>query len=124
MRLIIQSEVPSQKNGKQISFNKTTGRRFIRSNDRVVVWKEKAITELRVQFKGYRITGYPIALNIVFYYGTHRRKDLDNSAAGVMDALVAAGVIEDDSVQFISCLTLQFGGYDKENPRVEIDIED
>ena len=123
MKLLITGNVPSQKNRKVIS-KKRDGTPFLRSHQSVVDWKNDAIQELTLQFRGYEITGYPIPLTLVFYFDNLRRHDLDNAAAGVLDALSAAGVIKDDSVAYVDCLTLQYGGLDKENPRVENYIED
>lgn len=124
MKLIISGDVPSQKNGKEISINRKTGQRFVRSNDRVKSWQKSAISELKEQFSGNMVTGYPIGVSLVFYYKTNRRKDLDNGAGGVMDALVKAGVLEDDSQKFVDCLQLQYGGLDKDNPRVEVYLDE
>lgn len=124
MKLTLDGNVPSQKNGKEIAFNRATGRRFVRSNDRVTAWKEIAVTELRRQFHGYVVTDYPITIALVVYFDNLRRHDLDNAASGVMDALVAAEVITDDNVNFVDCLTLQYGGHDKLNPRVEIFLDE
>ena len=117
--LTIPGSVPSLKNGKEIAM-KSNGQRFVRSNDKVLAWKRMATTLLRQQFHGYKVTGYPITVELTFWYGSKVRRDLDNSAAGVMDALRDAGVIEDDSVQFVNKLILHYGGLDKERPRVEI----
>ena len=94
------------------------------SSKNVREWKQSAIQELALQFRGYRVTGYPIDLSLVFYFDNERRHDLDNAAAGVMDALVQAGVIEDDNVKYVSCPTLQYGGVDKTNPRAEIYLDE
>lgn len=94
------------------------------SNPRVKAWQQSAVETLEQQFKGLQVTGYPIGVTLVFYYDSKRRKDLDNSAAGVMDALTKSGIITDDSVAFVDTLTLQYGGLDKLDPRVEIFIDD
>lgn len=122
MRLTIPGNVPSQKNGKRIVSN--GGRPRLISSQNVLDWKEMAIQELVLQFRGYEITGYPISISLVFFFDNLRRHDLDNAAAGVMDALTAAAVIKDDNVSYVDCLTLQYGGHDKQNPRVEIYIDD
>jgi len=49
---------------------------------------------------------------------------LDNSVSAVLDALVHAGVIEDDNINFVDNISASFGGYDKEDPRVNIYIDD
>jgi Holliday junction resolvase RusA-like endonuclease len=124
MKLIIDGEVPSQKNRKIISVNRATGRPFLRSAPAVKDWQALSNIQLQKQFKGFVIKNYPISVSIIFYYGTLRRKDLDNSASSVMDALTAAQIIEDDNVNFVDCLQLQYGGHDKINPRVEIYLDD
>jgi Holliday junction resolvase RusA-like endonuclease len=57
-------------------------------------------------------------VQIVTYAHDRRRRDLDNSLSGPLDALVAAGVLGDDAqVKSLDGSRLL---YDKENPRVEI----
>ena len=124
MRLTITGNVPSQKNRKIISVNRATGRPFLRSADSVKIWQQSALIQLQQQFKGFVVTDYPINLNIVVYYDNKRRHDLDNALGTVMDALTAAGVIEDDSTKYVECIVVQFGGYDKQNPRVEIYLDE
>ena len=124
MKLTIKGNVPSQKNRKIISVNRATGRPFLRSADSVKVWQASALIQLQQQFKGFVVTDYPINLNIVVWYDNKRRHDLDNALGTVMDALTAAEVIEDDSTKYVECITVQFGGHDKENPRVEIYLDE
>lgn len=124
MKLVITGEVPSQKNAKTVGFNRTTGKPFIMSKKEVKAWKATAIQELQQQFKGYRVTDYPITVTVVFYYSRDSRKDLDNSLSGVCDALVQAGVIEDDDWKHVECYVVQFGGLDKNNPRAEVFLDE
>lgn len=121
MRLIIPGNVPSQKNGKNIRINQRTGKAFITSNDRVLIWKRMAVIELKQQSRGFVIgsTG-GLSVKLRFYFDNKRRHDLDNAAAGVMDALVSADILPDDSVAYVDNLILVYGGIDKTNPRVEI----
>lgn len=121
MKLVIKGDTPSQKNRKIISQNRATGRPFLRTAPTVKVWQESAFYQLKAQKKP--AIEYPAALNIVIWYGNKRRHDLDNGLASIMDVLVNAGVLEDDSTDHISCITVQFGGYDKANPRAEINFE-
>lgn len=122
MRLTILGNVPSQKNGKRIV--RRGNRPILISSQLVLNWKQMAVQELTEQWRGYQITGYPIELTLTFFFDNLRRHDLDNAAAGVMDALSAAGVIEDDNVKFVDRLRLIYGGHDKNNPRVEIELDD
>lgn len=61
-------------------------------------------------------------VTLFFYFADRRRRDVDNLAKAVLDGLVACGVLEDDCYQCIDLL-LQ-GGYDKQNPRTEIYIQE
>lgn len=124
MRLVITGEVPALKNSKQIFVNRATGRPFITSSKNSKVWQAEAKRQLTEQFAGYKISGYPISVAITCYFGSKRRKDLDNVCNGVMDALVHAGVLEDDDVEHVDNIDLSFGGYDKDNPRTEIFLDD
>lgn len=124
MKLTIKGATPSQKNRKIISVNRGTGRPFLRTAPQVKLWQEDAELQLRGQFRDMKITNYPISITVVFYYDSHRRHDLDNALGSVMDALTASEIIEDDNCSFVDCITIQYGGYDKENPRAEIYIDE
>ena len=70
-----------------------------------------------------RITKYPVTVEIS-WYSKNRRKDIDNIAFAkkfILDGLVMAKVLEDDSQKFVGSLKDNFYT-DKENPRVEIKI--
>lgn len=124
MKLTILGNVPSQKNGKQFALNRTTGKMFIISNKRVQDWQKSAHTQLSAQFSGLQVTDYPISITAIFWRDTKRAYDLDNAYSTVADALVKAGVITDDNINFIECVTLQHGGIDRENPRAEVYIDE
>lgn len=56
----------------------------------------------------------------------NRRRDLDNVAFGkkfVLDGLVAAGVIGNDTPQYVRGFTDSFA-YDARNPRIEVEVTD
>lgn len=124
MRLVISGEVPSLKNSKQIFVNKRTGKPFITSSQNSKKWQAEAKRQLQEQFAGYKVSGYPISIAFTFYLGAKRRKDLDNLLSGCLDAMVHAGVLEDDDVAHVDNIDISFGGYDKEAPRVEIFLDD
>ena len=62
-------------------------------------------------------------VTLTYYFPTKIRHDPDNYAGKlILDGLVRAGIIVDDSfdhVQLGLC-----GGYDKANPRTEIEVEE
>lgn len=124
MKLTIYGNVKAKKNEKMIAYNKKTKRPFIMTKGGTNDYIIDAIKQLKKQFRGCKVTNYPIDIQIVCFYKYKHRKDLDNSATTILDCMKTAGVIEDDDVQHIDELHVSFGGYDKENPRVEIYIED
>ncbi len=124
MILTLHGNVPSLKNDKQIAFNRKTNRPFITSSKRYKEWLSENAGKLFTQFAGYRISDYPITVELTFWFDNNRRHDLDNAAAGIMDLLTSEGIIEDDNVKFVNKLIINYGGIDKIKPRVEIKLED
>jgi len=118
MNITLLSQVPSQKNSKIVGTNRFTGKTFVTSNRIVKDWQEEAAWQLKAE--ALVIPG-KVVIDYTFYMKDKRRRDLDNMVATVNDALVKAGVIEDDSWQL-----LEIGGargeYDKLNPRVVLNF--
>jgi Holliday junction resolvase RusA-like endonuclease len=135
MNITILGQTPSQKNGKQIVKNRSTGNMFIMSNNRVKTWQADAIEQLKaVDFK---FNGR-VQIDYMFYVKDRVQRDLDNMIASVNDVLQVAnaeqavqrgkmrpvkgtGIIKGDNWQL-----LKIGGadaeVDKENPRVVLTI--
>lgn len=69
---------------------------------------------------------YPLnraKVTLVYYFKDRRRRDPDNySGKFILDGLVRAGILEDDSFDNVD-LNLR-AGVDKENPRTEIYVEE
>lgn len=124
MQLIIKGNVKAKKNNKMVAYNRKSGKPFIMTKKDTDDYMQDAIRQMKEQFEGYKITQYPITVQMAFYYPSKHRKDIDNSATTILDCMKAAGVIEDDDCTHINELYLFFAGYDKENPRVEVYLED
>ncbi len=124
MKLVVKGNVKAKKNNKTMAVNKRTGKMFPMTDPKTTAYIKDAVQQLKDQFAGYKISNYPINVQMVFYYPTHHRKDIDNSMSTILDCMKTAGVIEDDDVEHVNELYAFFGGYDKENPRVEILLED
>lgn len=118
MLITIDGQAPSQKNSKQIFRNSRTGAPFITSNSRVKAWQQSAVLQLR-QYA--RADDRPVWVYYTFHVKDNRRRDIDNMIASVNDALVAAGVIKDDSWQYLT-IGLGDAKIDKDNPRTELRI--
>ena len=68
----------------------------------------------------------PVDLEYVYYAKSNRRVDVSNPCSIIdkftCDALVKAGVLEDDSSKQIKSITYVYGGVDKDNPRCVLEI--
>lgn len=62
-------------------------------------------------------------MKITYYFEDRKRRDTLNYDKMIMDGLVEANIIEDDNYDVVKEITI-IGSYDKDNPRVEIDIEE
>lgn len=61
-------------------------------------------------------------MKFTIYYNTNRRHDIDNGVPKfILDGFSESGFILDDDSRHLTALTLQCG-YDKENPRTEIEV--
>ena len=62
------------------------------------------------------------------YYPNKRKFDLDNvgsvTAKFFQDALVEFDKLPDDNYDYVKEVMFKFGGIDKDNPRVEVEIEE
>lgn len=62
-------------------------------------------------------------LTYTFYWKTKHKKDLENYIGkNVIDGLVECNFLEDDNHTMLISSTLKFGGYDKDNERVEMEF--
>ena len=121
LQLTITGQTPAQKNSKSIAYNRGTGKPFIMSNQNVKTWQNTAAIELL----RYRIKE-PLQgrqeLSIMFYVKDNRRRDLDNMLTTIQDALVKAGILEDDSWKRLRVGSID-AELDKLNPRAEITLK-
>ena len=69
----------------------------------------------------------PVKISYVLYPPTHRELDISNILCIVdkyfCDALVEAGLLEDDNFNHLPQVEFRFGAVDKENPRAEAFIQ-
>jgi len=121
MEIIILGQTPSQKNAKRMAINRRTGKPFPVTAPQVKEWQKSAHQQLTTQYKG-KAEG-KVCIGYSFFVKDKRRRDIDNMIASVNDAVVKAGLIEDDDWQHLS-----IGGADAEldtkNPRAVIYISE
>ena len=99
--------------------NPYKGSKMKHQNENTVIWA------IRQQLRGVKIRT-PVRLEF-YWYEASKRRDHDNvSSFGrkvIQDALVKAGVLEDDGWDYIDGFTDLFL-LDKDNPRIEVVIQE
>jgi len=86
--------------------------------------KKERTEEVAWLAKQARLPKFEKACLVITWFEPDRRRDPDNIMAGqkfILDGLVQAGTITNDSQRYIQSITHRFG-VDRENPRVEVEI--
>lgn len=126
MLVIIEGVIPSKKNGKRIA--KFGEKRFIVSSKSHEDWHEPAGRQLfpykmRLMNEFGSLPIKKVKINFLLYTKNNQRQDLSNKWESVADLLVDCGILEDDCVQVIPRVNMQWMGIDGKRPRAEIEIE-
>lgn len=119
MQLILPGRVPSKKNSKQIICKGS--RPVLLSSERYQAWEEEQLWRLKTVKE--RFTGR-VSVHCTFYPPDKVKGDCSNKFESVADLLVKAGIIEDDDWFHLVKQSSEFGGVDKDNPRVEVHIDE
>lgn len=120
-------QVTSKKNSKVISINRSTGKPFVRMNDNAKA-QEKTMVENFVYDMNFRnltpedFENKRIEVIVEVWNKDERKHDLDNQVSTILDALVKAGVLPDDSQRTVWKLSATYMGIDKEDPRAQITV--
>ncbi|WP_425087787.1 RusA family crossover junction endodeoxyribonuclease [Stappia sp.] len=94
---IVFPDMPPSANDLRKSFVKA-GRVMSAKTERYAAWREAAVWEIAAQRPG-RIEGpYVLAIAVQRNWRSKRARDVDNIIKPISDALVKAGVVEDDSL--------------------------
>jgi Holliday junction resolvase RusA-like endonuclease len=116
----LEGRIPSKKNSKQII--RTKGRPMIISSSEHNKWEKSAVLELRVQAKLHKIEE-PIDKCDVYIgitFPDNRKTDLSNKLESIMDALVLAGILQDDCWQVVRSINVFQFASDKVGANIEV----
>lgn len=126
IELIYHGLVVSKKNNRVAGHDPRTGKQFVAVNPRARANQNDMIMEFRDQlgigFDASPMITDPCEISIKLYEPNWQRRDIDNQATSILDALVAARVIENDDVKHVKALAVTMAGVDKDDPRAEITI--
>lgn len=122
MKLAYQGVVYSKKNSKSIITNRRTGKPMIVASKRAKDMEKNMASEFSTQCGGRQAINIPSSVCMKLYRKDNIKRDLDNVATSVLDGLVRGEVITDDNYSIVKSLRIEDCGVDKNNPRVEIEI--
>lgn len=113
---IFHGEVVPKKNSRVVC--RKSGKSF--PNKRYIAWQKEALVQIARAGKPQK----PIALcnlTLTLYHADNRGRDADNALSSVLDALVDAGVIEDDRWQVVRAIKVENKRSDSARCVVKID---
>ena len=112
----------SKKNSKQIV--RVGNKMFLVSNPNAKSCEKSMSAEFALQATKARWKPQgKYSVSMYFWRENNIRRDLDNMATSVLDALVLAGALEDDNVNSVHELHIYDMGVDKENVGVRVHLE-
>lgn len=120
MKLTLYGDPRTKKNSARILQGRG-GRRFVAPSAAFEEYQTGCLWQIRSPPE-------PISARVnvrcVYYMATRRKVDLANLIEATCDILVTAGVLEDDNSHIVAAHDGSRVDYDKQNPRVEIWIEE
>ncbi len=125
LALWYQGVIVAKKNNKRI-MRAANGRPWIASSQEAKAQEQVMAYEFARQAKkqGWQAddnTAYHVEIYIT--EPDKRRRDLDNQATAILDALVLAGILPDDDNKHLQHLSVELKGYDKYDPHAYILVD-
>lgn len=97
VELTLEGSIPSKKNSR---INRGDGVSF--PSTKYVQWEQYALQKVRLQTRERFFK--PVSIEVLIYFGTNIRADLDNRITSILDMLVEALIIRDDKWQDVPLL--------------------
>lgn len=120
MKLTLYGNPATKKNSQSIIVNRKTGRLMLIQSKRYRDYEKACIKQITGL---HRIKiDYPVTVICWYFRKTRHRVDLTNLLEATDDILVKAEVLADDNSQIIKSHDGSRVFFDKDNPRVEIEI--
>lgn len=98
--IVLEGNVPSKKNSR---INRGDGKSF--PSKKYMDWQDDALKQVRIQCRQRFLQ--PVSIEVIIYFGTNTRADLDNRLTSVLDMLVEGLVIPDDKWQHVPMMQVQ-----------------
>lgn len=100
VELTLEGNIPSKKNSR---INLKSGVSV--PNNKFVQWQNAALWAIRQQTRErfYK----PVQIEVIIYFGTNGRADLDNRLTSILDMLVEGLILRDDKWQDVPLMQVQ-----------------
>lgn len=115
IRIVLLGEPRTKKNGMRIYGRKLLPSKAFCDYEEECLYQLLSVPKDRID--------YPINLKCLYYMRTKRKVDLVNLLEGTCDILVKAAILEDDNSKIIVSHDGSRVLYDRDNPRVEVEID-
>lgn len=124
LKIILKGRPITKKNSMQIVYKNKAGKKIpcIIPSSAYNTYSEACMWQIKTQYKEEPINRQ-VNVQCLYYMPTRHRVDLLNLMSATMDILVDAKVLEDDNSKIVVGHDGSRVYYDKENPRVEIYID-
>lgn len=119
IRLTLYGDPRSKKNSQRIA-RMGNGRPLIMPSKQYKDYEALCLKQITGKYR--QCIDTPVNVRMVYYMATRRRVDLTNLQEATLDILVRAGVLADDNCKVAAAYDGSCVRYDKNNPRVEIEI--
>lgn len=100
VELTLEGNVPSKKNSRV----RTRSGSYI-PNRNFYDWQNDALKQVRTQCRQSHLSG--VGIEVIIYFGTNIRADLDNRLTSILDMLVEGMILRDDKWQDVPRLAVQ-----------------
>lgn len=100
IELILEGSVPSKKNSRV----RTSHGSYI-PNRKFYDWQNDALKQVRAQCRQSHLSG--VSVEVIIYFGTNIRADLDNRLTSILDMLVEGMILRDDKWQDVPRMAVQ-----------------
>jgi Holliday junction resolvase RusA-like endonuclease len=118
-RIVLTGRPITKKNHQTIARNRRTGRPYVLQSERYRQYEQDCLWQLKTCQE--RFAG-PVRMKCLYWMPDRRKPDLLGLLQATADILEEAGVIDNDR-NVVSFDGSRIMGVDKQNPRVEIEIE-
>lgn len=103
VELILDGSVPSKKNNRRLW--EVNGRQMSAPSKKYKDWQDSAMRQVRIQTRErfYK----PVSIEVIIYFATLGKADLDNRLTSILDMLVECLVLRDDNWQDVPIMQVQ-----------------